>query len=90
MKTVWALGWAIMVSLVDAFVAVDQFLANFINGVDWFSFADSIVPLEIFVVQLTIGKNTYSRRQYFLITSGDSSNRSISAFHYLENQLARS
>ena len=45
-----------MVRLVDAFVAVDKFLANSVNGIDWLSFADCIVPLEIFVVQLTSEK----------------------------------
>jgi len=39
-----------MVRLVDAFVAVDELLTDFVNGINGLALADVIVPLEIFVI----------------------------------------
>ena len=41
-----------MVSLVNALVAIDELLADFINCIDRLALADVIVPLEVLVVKL--------------------------------------
>lgn len=51
-ETVWSLRRTVVVSLMDALVAVDELLADFVNGVDGLALADIVVPLEVFVVEL--------------------------------------
>ena len=41
-----------MVCLVNALVAIDELLADFINCIDRLALADVIVPLEVLVVKL--------------------------------------
>jgi hypothetical protein len=43
-----------MVSLMNALVAVNEFLADLVNGVYGLALADIVVPLEVFVVELAI------------------------------------
>jgi hypothetical protein len=52
-----------MVSLMDALVAVDELLADLVNGVYGLALADIVVPLEVFVVELAISVGNWGHEK---------------------------
>ena len=61
-----------MVSLVNALVAIDELLADFINCIDRLALADVIVPLEVLVVKLAESVRYRIQRQSRQTLAGSS------------------